>query len=185
MVFGWDDRRRIFLGVLFYVHVNNLVKIIPVAVKPSIQQPHRRPKSKSGPLGPPGSAACYSMYSSVMPSSVTESPLPTRVLRRFNLPSHTGGGNGKSIGSSFLGFYKHKEEDAKSKKVIGRWWSDGCRLGKEMDSILVEETDDGGEKQRRCNWWWIVVASTEVAMEIMTGFLIEPSLCLHRRPPLS
>ncbi|KAJ9567476.1 hypothetical protein OSB04_003442 [Centaurea solstitialis] len=32
------------------------------AVKPSVQQPQRRPKSKSGPLGPPGSAY-YSMYS--------------------------------------------------------------------------------------------------------------------------
>lgn len=32
------------------------------ALKPSVQQPQRRPKSKSGPLGPPGSAY-YSMYS--------------------------------------------------------------------------------------------------------------------------
>lgn len=53
--------------------------ISPVALKPSVQQPQRRPKSKSGPLGPSGSAACYSMYSPVMPSSVTESPLPTIV----------------------------------------------------------------------------------------------------------
>ncbi|CAH1442732.1 unnamed protein product [Lactuca virosa] len=62
--------------------------ISPVALKPSVQQPQRRPKSKSGPLGPPGST-CYSMYSPAMPnferenarSFVNESPLPNRITQ--------------------------------------------------------------------------------------------------------
>lgn len=56
------------------------------ALKPSVEQPQRRPKAKSGPLGPTGSA-CYSMYSPAVPSFegvnvksfVAESPLSTGV----------------------------------------------------------------------------------------------------------
>ncbi|XP_042755607.1 uncharacterized protein LOC111876180 isoform X2 [Lactuca sativa] len=65
--------------------------ISPVALKPSVQQPQRRPKSKSGPLGPPGST-CYSMYSPAISSFerenarnfVNESPLPNRVNANNN-----------------------------------------------------------------------------------------------------
>ncbi|VFQ62337.1 unnamed protein product [Cuscuta campestris] len=69
------------------------------ATRTSLQQPQRRPKSKSGPLGPPGAAYCSSsLYSPAMPLAkrenninlVANSPFSTRVGPTNDLSIHCG-----------------------------------------------------------------------------------------------
>lgn len=70
----------------------------PVSVdgveRPSIQPQQRRPKSKSGPLGPPG-IAYYSMYSPAMPmfdgANVAASPFSGGVITADGLVMHSIG----------------------------------------------------------------------------------------------
>ncbi|KAK9163340.1 hypothetical protein Syun_004242 [Stephania yunnanensis] len=66
----------------------------------SVQLPHRRPKAKSGPLGPPGMALC-STYSPAVPTFggrgvgnlATNSPFSAGVLAVNDLPDMGDGGN--------------------------------------------------------------------------------------------
>lgn len=75
------------------------------AMRTSLQQPQRRPKSKSGPLGPPG-AAYNSLYSPALPLSKGEnninllasSPFSTGVMVANGLSIHCGGGG---VGENF------------------------------------------------------------------------------------
>ncbi|KAK9269827.1 hypothetical protein L1049_025400 [Liquidambar formosana] len=67
-------------------------------VRPSFPPPQRRPKSKSGPLGPPG-IAYYSLYSPAMPmfeggnagNFMASSPFSTGVIAADGLAIHCGG----------------------------------------------------------------------------------------------
>lgn len=71
------------------------------SVKTSLQQPQRRPKSKSGPLGPPGQAY-YSMYSPAPPvfkggnggNLLANSPFSTGVMTTDGLSIRCGGNLG-------------------------------------------------------------------------------------------
>lgn len=75
-------------------------------VRQSVQQPQRRPKSKSGPLGPPG-IAYHSMYSPAAPmfegrnvgNQITNSPFSAGVMvaEGLSLPGYTGGNFPSSI----------------------------------------------------------------------------------------
>nr|GLL18247.1 uncharacterized protein LOC109149854 [Ipomoea trifida] len=75
------------------------------AMRTSLQQPQRRPKSKSGPLGPPG-AAYNSLYSPALPVSKGEnninllasSPFSTGVMVANGLSIHCGG---HGVGENF------------------------------------------------------------------------------------
>lgn len=68
------------------------------AVRASFPPPQRRPKSKSGPLGPPG-IAYYSLYSPAMPmfeganvgNFVAGSPFTAGVITAEGLSIHSGG----------------------------------------------------------------------------------------------
>ncbi|BBG95230.1 Remorin family protein [Prunus dulcis] len=70
-------------------------------VRPSCQQTQRRPKSKSGPLGPPG-VAYYSLYSPAMPmfdgtnvsNFMAASPFSAGVISADGLAFHSGAQNG-------------------------------------------------------------------------------------------
>ncbi|KAA8531692.1 hypothetical protein F0562_006591 [Nyssa sinensis] len=87
----WDDAERWITSPVLGYGVS----------KTSLAQPQRRPKSKSGPLGAPGTVD-YSNYSPAMPvlqgGSVTNllagSPFTTGVLLADGLTIHYGGGNG-------------------------------------------------------------------------------------------
>lgn len=67
-------------------------------VRNSVPLPQRRPKSKSGPLGPPGSAY-YSLYSPAVPAYeggsfgnfITGSPFSAGVISANSLGIHSGG----------------------------------------------------------------------------------------------
>ncbi|KAF5444931.1 hypothetical protein F2P56_034023 [Juglans regia] len=65
--------------------------------RPSFQPPQRRPKSKSGPLGPPG-IAYYSMYSPATPmfygGNVAASPFSASVIAADGLAIHSNGNAG-------------------------------------------------------------------------------------------
>ncbi|KAM3342057.1 hypothetical protein P3S68_027023 [Capsicum galapagoense] len=71
------------------------------SVRNSLQQPQRRPKSKSGPLGPPG-LAYYSMYSPAPPvfkggnggNLLANSPFSTGVMTNDGLSIRCGGNLG-------------------------------------------------------------------------------------------
>ncbi|PSS17254.1 Remorin, C-terminal protein isoform 1 [Actinidia chinensis var. chinensis] len=73
-------------------------------VRPSLQQPQRRPKSKSGPLGPPG-VAYYSLCSPILPmfeggnlgNLMAGSPFSARVLGADGLSIRSGAGSGAGI----------------------------------------------------------------------------------------
>ncbi|PSS19748.1 Remorin, C-terminal protein [Actinidia chinensis var. chinensis] len=73
-------------------------------VRPSLQQPQRRPKSKSGPLGPPG-VAYYSLFSPVLPmfeggnfgNLMAGSPFSAAVLGADGLSIRSGAGSGAGI----------------------------------------------------------------------------------------
>ena len=73
-------------------------------VRPSLQQPQRRPKSKSGPLGPPG-VAYYSLCSPILPmfeggnlgNLMAGSPFSARVLGADGLSICSGAGSGAGI----------------------------------------------------------------------------------------
>ncbi|XP_059636578.1 uncharacterized protein LOC132278728 isoform X2 [Cornus florida] len=75
-------------------------------VRPSFTQPQRRPKSKSGPLGPPG-MAYYSLYSPAVPmleggnirSLMARSPFSAGVMATEGLSIRCGGSRG--AGGSF------------------------------------------------------------------------------------
>ncbi|CAL8996357.1 unnamed protein product [Prunus brigantina] len=70
-------------------------------VRPSCQQTQRRPKSKSGPLGPPG-VAYYSLYSPAMPmfdgtnvsNFMAASPFSAGVISADGSAFHSGAQNG-------------------------------------------------------------------------------------------
>ncbi|XP_023521871.1 uncharacterized protein LOC111798989 isoform X1 [Cucurbita pepo subsp. pepo] len=76
-------------------------------VKTSAQRPQQRPKSKSGPLGPPGTAY-YSMYSPAAPAYeggtfrnfITESPFSAGVVSTNGLAVHSGGHEGSFHGQT-------------------------------------------------------------------------------------
>ncbi|CAI9763633.1 unnamed protein product [Fraxinus pennsylvanica] len=76
------------------------------AVKPSVQQPQRRPKSKSGPLGPPG-VAYYQLFSSAAPTIgggnagklVANSPFSAGVMAADGLSIQYGGSGNVPIGT--------------------------------------------------------------------------------------
>lgn len=69
--------------------------------RPSFQQPQRRPKSKSGPLGPPG-IACYSLHSPAVHvfdggsagNYMAGSPFSAIVMAANGLSIHSSTGNG-------------------------------------------------------------------------------------------
>lgn len=69
--------------------------------RPSVQPQQRRPKSKSGPLGPPG-IAYYSLYSPAMPmfdagnvdNFATRSPFSASVIVADGLGMRCSGNNG-------------------------------------------------------------------------------------------
>lgn len=77
-------------------------------VRNSNQQPQRRPKSKSGPLGPPG-VAYYQMFSPAVPmfegghngKVMANSPFSNRVMAGDGLSVRYGGG--ESTGNFLLG----------------------------------------------------------------------------------
>ncbi|KAH7845339.1 hypothetical protein Vadar_000848 [Vaccinium darrowii] len=87
----WDDAERWILS--------------PVSgdgqTRPSFQQPQRRPKSKSGPLGPPG-IACYSLYSPAVHMFdggsvghiIAGSPFSAGVMAEDGLSIRSSAGNG-------------------------------------------------------------------------------------------
>uniref|UniRef100_A0A5B6ZR65 Remorin C-terminal domain-containing protein n=1 Tax=Davidia involucrata TaxID=16924 RepID=A0A5B6ZR65_DAVIN len=87
----WDDAERWITSPVLGYGVS----------KTSLAQPQRRPKSKSGPLGAPGTVY-YSNYSPAMPvlqgggvrNLLVGSPLTTGVLIADGLTIHYGGGNG-------------------------------------------------------------------------------------------
>ncbi|KAM7277599.1 hypothetical protein ACFE04_004733 [Oxalis oulophora] len=72
-----------------------------VAAKPSFAAPQRRPKSKSGPLGPPG-IAYYSLYSPAMPmfdgevvqNFMAGSPFSAGVIAADGMKIRSGGSGG-------------------------------------------------------------------------------------------
>ncbi|CAH9078099.1 unnamed protein product [Cuscuta europaea] len=76
------------------------------AIWTSFQQPQRRPKSKSGPLGPPGATYSSSSYSPGLPLSKGEnninllanSPFSTQVVPTNSLSIHCGS---RGIGDNF------------------------------------------------------------------------------------
>lgn len=76
-------------------------------VRNSVQLPQRRPKSKSGPLGPPGTAY-YSLYSPAVPvyeggtfgNFITGSPFSARVISTNGLAIHSGGHEGAFHGQT-------------------------------------------------------------------------------------
>ncbi|XP_023001937.1 uncharacterized protein LOC111495964 isoform X3 [Cucurbita maxima] len=76
-------------------------------VRTSAQRPQQRPKSKSGPLGPPGTAY-YSMYSPAAPAYecgtfrnfITESPFSAGVVSTNGLAVHSGGHEGSFHGQT-------------------------------------------------------------------------------------
>ncbi|KAL2457430.1 Remorin family protein [Forsythia ovata] len=76
------------------------------AVKPSVQQPQRRPKSKSGPLGPPG-VAYYQLFSPAAPTNeggnagklVANSPFSAGVMAADGLSIQYGGSRNFPIGT--------------------------------------------------------------------------------------
>ncbi|KAL3514486.1 hypothetical protein ACH5RR_027203 [Cinchona calisaya] len=89
----WEDAER---WIFSPISVDN-------QVRNSVQQPQRRPKSKSGPLGPPG-IAYHSMYSPTLPmfesgnvgSHITEnSPFSAGVMvpEGLSFSGYGGGGN--------------------------------------------------------------------------------------------
>lgn len=71
------------------------------AVRSSYQQPQRKPKSKSGPLGPPG-IAYYSLYSPAIPmfdggsvgNFMAASPFSAGVIAADGLGIHSNGHGG-------------------------------------------------------------------------------------------
>lgn len=73
--------------------------------RPSVQQPQRRPKSKSGPLGQPG-IAYYSLYSPAMPmfdvgnvgNFVAHSPFSAGVIAADGLAMRCSGNGGGFAG---------------------------------------------------------------------------------------
>ncbi|CAI9777766.1 unnamed protein product [Fraxinus pennsylvanica] len=77
-----------------------------VAGKPSVQQPQRRPKSKSGPLGPPG-VAYYQLFSPAAPTIeggnagklVATSPFSAGMMAADGLSIQYGGGGNFPIGT--------------------------------------------------------------------------------------
>ncbi|XP_052180148.1 uncharacterized protein LOC127793457 [Diospyros lotus] len=88
------------------------------AVRPSFQQPQRRPKSKSGPLGPPG-VAYYSSYSPAVPvfeggkvgNLMAQSPFSAGVIAADGLSIHSG------AGSYGAGIYPERAEPCMGRSV--------------------------------------------------------------------
>ncbi|CAA2985031.1 Hypothetical predicted protein [Olea europaea subsp. europaea] len=76
------------------------------AGKPSVQQPQRRPKSKSGPLGPPG-VAYYQLFSPIAPTIegghaqklVADSPFSAGMIAADGLSIQYGGSGNFPIGT--------------------------------------------------------------------------------------
>ncbi|KAF6143995.1 hypothetical protein GIB67_017603 [Kingdonia uniflora] len=91
--------------------------------RPSAPLPHRRPKSKSGPLGPPG-MAYYSMYSPVMPmfEGGGNSPFSAGVLAAASSPGQANS-NGGSSGSGGVGSYQTHAEPCIMRSVSVHGWS--------------------------------------------------------------
>ncbi|KAM3710384.1 hypothetical protein ACB098_01G027300 [Castanea mollissima] len=134
----WEDAER---WIFSPVSGDNSSSRNSVQPQQQLQQ-QRRPKSKSGPLGPPG-VAYYSLYSPMFEGGnvrnfvVAGSPFSAGVMAADGLAMHGGGGGGSGNGGGFIG----RNEPCMARSVSVHGYSEMLNQSSSLPGSRDEKND--------------------------------------------